>query len=64
MILDIFALIVMAILVGVYKALGGGWQLRQGNNYIDEEIRTKMAERTNWGEYLESTELPSQGDVQ
>ncbi|MBT8442522.1 MAG: hypothetical protein KJO76_09065 [Gammaproteobacteria bacterium] len=45
------------------KALGGGWQLRQGNNYIDEDIRTKMAERTNWGEYLESSELPEQGDI-
>ncbi|MFW2404496.1 MAG: TolC family protein, partial [Gammaproteobacteria bacterium] len=54
---------VVSNLVGVYKALGGGWQLRQGNNYVDEQIRTKMAERTNWGEYLESTELPKQGDV-
>ncbi len=55
---------VVANLVGVYKALGGGWQLRQGNNYVDEQIRTKMAERTNWGEYLESAELPEQGDVE
>ena len=29
-------------LVAVYKALGGGWQLRQGNNYVDENIRRKM----------------------
>ena len=46
-----------------YKALGGGWQLRQGKNYVDEEIRTKMAERTHWGDLLESSELPEQGDI-
>ena len=51
-------------LVAVYKALGGGWQLRRGNNYVDEDIRTRMAERTNWGEYLDSDELPRQGDVE
>ena len=49
---------------GDCEALGGGWQLRQGNNYVDEEIRTKMAERTNWGEYLDSAELHAQGDIQ
>lgn len=50
-------------LVGVYKALGGGWQLRQGNNYVDEATRTQMAERTDWNDYLESTELPKQGEI-
>jgi len=50
-------------LVGVYKALGGGWQLRQGNNYVDDDIRKQMAERTNWGDYLESADLPKQGDI-
>jgi NodT family efflux transporter outer membrane factor (OMF) lipoprotein len=51
-------------LIGVYKALGGGWQLRQGNNFVDEDIRNKMAERTDWDDYLESSELPSQGEVE
>jgi NodT family efflux transporter outer membrane factor (OMF) lipoprotein len=55
---------VVSNLVGIYKALGGGWQLRQGNNYVDEEIRTKMAERTNWGELLDSNELPEQGEIE
>lgn len=50
-------------LVSVYKALGGGWQLRQGNNYVDEDIRKKMAERTDWDDYLESTEVPEQGEI-
>jgi len=55
---------VVSNLIGVYKALGGGWQLRQGNNFVDEDIRKKMAERTDWDGYLESTELPRQGEVQ
>jgi len=50
-------------LVSVYKALGGGWQLRQGNNYVDPGIRKKMAERTDWDELLESTTLPTQGSI-
>jgi hypothetical protein len=49
--------------VAVYKALGGGWQLRQGNNYVDPEIRKKMAERTDWDELLESTAVPAQGEI-
>jgi len=54
---------VVTSLVSVYKALGGGWQLRQGNNYVDPAIRKKMAERTDWDEFLDSTELPAQGSI-
>lgn len=54
---------VVTSLVSVYKALGGGWQLREGNNYVDPEIRKKMAERTNWDKILESTEVPAQGSI-
>jgi NodT family efflux transporter outer membrane factor (OMF) lipoprotein len=50
-------------LVSVYKALGGGWQLRQGNNYVDQDIRKRMSERTDWDELLDSTELPAQGSL-
>jgi len=54
---------VVTSLVSVYKALGGGWQLRQGKNYVDPGIRKKMAERTDWDELLESTALPAQGSI-
>ena len=54
---------VVTSLVSVYKALGGGWQLRQGNNYVDPETRKKMAERTDWDELLESTAVPAQGSI-
>jgi hypothetical protein len=54
---------VVTSLVSVYKALGGGWQLRQGNNDVDPETRKKMAERTDWDKLLESTAVPAQGSI-
>ena len=43
-------------LVATYKALGGGWQIRQGQDVISEENRAEMTERTNWGGVLEPAE--------
>jgi NodT family efflux transporter outer membrane factor (OMF) lipoprotein len=39
-------------LVGVYRALGGGWEIREGQDFVPAEIRQTMAERTNWGRLL------------
>jgi NodT family efflux transporter outer membrane factor (OMF) lipoprotein len=39
-------------LVGVYRALGGGWQLREGQDFVPAEVREAMARRTNWGRLL------------
>jgi len=39
-------------LVGVYKALGGGWEIREGMDLVPPEIRQAMAKRTNWGHLL------------
>jgi len=39
-------------LVGVYRALGGGWEIREGHDFVPAEIRQTMAERTNWGRLL------------
>lgn len=39
-------------LVGVYKALGGGWEIRVGNDLIPPEVRKQMEHRTNWGDLL------------
>ena len=36
-------------LVGVYRALGGGWEIRQGQNFVPVETRVIMEKRTNWG---------------
>ena len=40
-------------LIAIYKALGGGWQIREGRDFVDEGTRTVMEQRTDWGELLE-----------
>jgi hypothetical protein len=44
-------------LVSMYKALGGGWQIREGKDYVPEDIRKEMIERINWGDLLSVGEL-------
>jgi len=39
-------------LVGVYRALGGGWEIREGRNFVPVETREEMEKRTNWGGLL------------
>jgi outer membrane protein TolC len=39
-------------LVGVYKALGGGWEIREGKDLVPGEVKAEMARRTNWGKLL------------
>ena len=39
-------------LVGVYRALGGGWEIREGHDFVPAETRETMARRTNWGRLL------------
>lgn len=39
-------------LVGVYRALGGGWQIRENRDFLPDEIKQQMAKRSNWGEIL------------
>lgn len=40
-------------LIAVYRALGGGWELREGRDVISDEVKEAMAKRTNWGSLLE-----------
>jgi len=39
-------------LVGVYRALGGGWEIREGRDLVAPEIKEEMSKRTNWGNLL------------
>jgi len=41
--------------IAVFKALGGGWQIREGKYFVPEETRKKMQERTDWGNLLSPT---------
>ncbi len=35
--------------VGIYRALGGGWQLREGQDLLPVKTRQEMEHRTYWG---------------
>jgi hypothetical protein len=41
-------------LVSAYKALGGGWEIREGRDILSLENRNQMTERTNWGGLMDS----------
>ena len=45
-------------LVVLYKALGGGWEIRSGNPVVDQDNVDQMMQRTNWGDLLEAAEIP------
>ncbi len=40
-------------LVSTYRALGGGWQLREGNSVVNPSTLDTMRERTDWGDLLD-----------
>jgi len=39
-------------LVGLYRALGGGWEMRRGQDLLPEPIKQEMRDRSNWGSAL------------
>ena len=48
-------------LIAVYKALGGGWEIRAGKAFVPEDRQRQMSERTDWGHLLDQSvpaELP------
>ena len=40
-------------LVSLYKALGGGWQIRQEKGFVSKKIKEEMHRRTDWGDLLD-----------
>ncbi|MGZ4997184.1 MAG: TolC family protein, partial [Methylobacter sp.] len=46
-------------LVGVYRALGGGWQIREGKDVVPDSVKEQMAKRTDWGSLLKPSAQPS-----
>jgi NodT family efflux transporter outer membrane factor (OMF) lipoprotein len=45
-------------LIAVYRALGGGWQIREDGYFVDAATATKMRARTNWGNLLPPPNAP------
>ncbi len=42
-------------LIALYKALGGGWQMRLGKDFVPATLQQEMGERTDWGQLLEKS---------
>lgn len=47
-------------LVVLYKALGGGWEIRAGNPVVDQDTADQMMQRTNWGKLLDPAQVPDE----
>jgi NodT family efflux transporter outer membrane factor (OMF) lipoprotein len=45
--------------IALYKALGGGWELRQAQPLLPQDIQCQMRQRTNWGHLLPAEPLTS-----
>jgi NodT family efflux transporter outer membrane factor (OMF) lipoprotein len=43
--------------VALYKALGGGWEIRAGEAFVPEATRAEMRGRTYWGDMLDTDEV-------
>ena len=39
--------------IGIYRALGGGWESRTGQGFVDQATRDEMRQRVNWGDLLD-----------
>jgi NodT family efflux transporter outer membrane factor (OMF) lipoprotein len=52
-------------LIALYRSLGGGWEIRGGNDFIPASLKEDMEGRTNWGNILspQKTEYPPSQDV-
>jgi NodT family efflux transporter outer membrane factor (OMF) lipoprotein len=45
-------------LVSVFRALGGGWQIRDGNGFVTAAASEEMRRRTDWGQLLPPASEP------
>jgi len=48
--------------IALYKALGGGWELRRGQPFVPDQLADEMKRRTDWGDLL--TKPPAQKTIQ
>jgi NodT family efflux transporter outer membrane factor (OMF) lipoprotein len=48
-------------LIALYRALGGGWEIRNGKPAVPEAMQAQMASRTDWGKLL-PTPMPPPAD--
>jgi NodT family efflux transporter outer membrane factor (OMF) lipoprotein len=44
-------------LIAMYKTLGGGWQIRRGQDFVPQATKEEMQSRTDWGSLLKPEKL-------
>jgi NodT family efflux transporter outer membrane factor (OMF) lipoprotein len=56
--------------IAIYRAMGGGWEIREGHDFVPEKTRGEMEDRTDWGTLLtpeltrpQAPGLPSPSDT-
>jgi len=49
--------------IALYKAFGGGWEIRTGAPYVPEATREEMRERTWWGGMIDNREEQADMDA-
>jgi len=50
-------------LISLYKALGGGWELRSGQPVVADSTRIEMQHRTNWGNLFSTPKAAANSNV-
>jgi len=45
-------------LVSLFRALGGGWEIRAGRDFLSDAAKAQMRTRTRWGSMLENDDEP------
>jgi NodT family efflux transporter outer membrane factor (OMF) lipoprotein len=38
--------------IAIYRAMGGGWEIREGHDFVPQPTRGEMEDRTDWGTLL------------
>ncbi len=56
--------------IKAYRAMGGGWEVRENRDFVPAAMQEEMARRTDWGKLLnpdllrpQAPALPSAEDV-
>jgi NodT family efflux transporter outer membrane factor (OMF) lipoprotein len=51
-------------LIALYKALGGGWEPRKDQPFVQAQTQKEMQERTSWGDLLSEPRSPEKNNKQ
>ena len=46
--------------IAVYRALGGGWELRGDRDVVSDAVKEEMDRRTNWGDLARGGQAPAE----